>query len=244
MNTLSSKCPWHPADGHRAIVADHLCTQTMGQRSRTASGLTLPGMIELNPARSRAATARPTPSAGRIPESGCRWRSWSAQPPAVLMRAVRRTPCPNPCAASCLELVRCGLELGAGNVADRWRSCSRRPVRRSQSARSIRCRPRCRPIASLLQVSVQSSAQDALDRAARDLRGIAAEFLPQRHRRRILRVRAADLDDVRPTPSALAASAASRCCRARGAKVVLGALSTAATWMRGWDSCRWTTGSY
>ena len=53
------------------------------------------------------------------------------------------------------------------------------------------------------------------------LRGIAGEFLPERQRRGILGVGAADLDDARRTPWSFARSAACRCASAGSSRCVI-----------------------
>ena len=95
-----------------------------------------------------------------------------------------------------------------GQAGDR-RRCARPPSRQSRPARSGRCRRRVPPCASCIRPG-RVDLDPARCRCATCWR-IAGEFLAERQGRGVLRVRAADLDDVRPGLLTLASSAMCRC---------------------------------
>jgi hypothetical protein len=145
-------------------------------------GLTLPGMIELPGSfsgiavrRCRARAASQPADVVRDLDRGCRERLQRAV--RVDQRVVRRQR---------LELVRRGRR-------EAGRSAASRPSTRELGMRIEPVPTAVPPIASS---STCGSAASTCAIAVIELRDVAGELLPERQRRRVLQMRAADLDDA------------------------------------------------
>jgi hypothetical protein len=149
-------------------------------------GFTLPGMIEL-PGSFSGSAISPIPERG--PDASRRTSL------AILLSApasVFSAPCANSSAswpASAANLFGAGLERQAGHA---------RHLRRHARA-ELRVRVQAGADRGAADGEAVKAGHRGLKRLARllELRHIAGEFLPQRERRCVLQVRAADLDDGR-----------------------------------------------
>ena len=163
-----------------------ICTQTWVSASHWV-GLTLPGMIE-EPGSFSGSDSSPRPERGPEPSRRMSLAILNSDAATVLIAPWLNTIAS--CAASASNLLGAVVNGSPVIAAMRSATISAKPIGRVQAGADRG--------AALRQLhQLRQRLLDALD-AVLDLLGVAGEFLAQRERRRVLGVRAADLDDVLP----------------------------------------------